>query len=199
MSDLAALSGWRARLRLVREHLVPPVSYMQKIYPCSSVFMPFAYAHRIIAGAWRWLRRARPATPSGSRSLQGEAVLLLVGVRIALKILPYRVVRRLLDCVAGMAADGASVDGFSPIVGAVAVASRQLSGTTCLINALAADAMLRRRGCTSTIRIGVRRPGQGSTELEGHAWLEHRGTVILGAIDNLSDYLVMWSPADEPR
>jgi hypothetical protein len=60
LADFAALSGWRARLSLLREHLVPPRSYMRRIYPgCPRWLLPAAYAHRIVRGAPKWLRRQR--------------------------------------------------------------------------------------------------------------------------------------------
>jgi len=57
-TDLAALSGWRARVSLVREHLFPSAAYMRRRYPrWPAVLLPIAYVHRIVAGAPRWLRR----------------------------------------------------------------------------------------------------------------------------------------------
>jgi len=56
-SDLA-VTGWTVRLRLLREHLFPPVSYMQQRFPrWPTVLLPVAYACRIVSGAPRWLRR----------------------------------------------------------------------------------------------------------------------------------------------
>jgi hypothetical protein len=57
-SDLAALSTWRARLRLVREHLFPPVAYMRQRYRMSSrAWLPALYAWRAASGAAGWFRR----------------------------------------------------------------------------------------------------------------------------------------------
>jgi Uncharacterised nucleotidyltransferase len=57
-SDLAALGGWRARTRLVREHVLPPASYILQAYGVSSrVMLPALYAHRFVAGARRWFRK----------------------------------------------------------------------------------------------------------------------------------------------
>jgi signal peptidase I len=62
LSDLASLAGGRARLQLLREHLFPPIAYMQQRYAgCPTAFLPFTYAYRIVRGAPRWLRRARQA------------------------------------------------------------------------------------------------------------------------------------------
>jgi hypothetical protein len=126
--------------------------------------------------------------------LRAEAAAMLIIVRLGLRILPYRTARQLLDRSAGPAAEGPSIEHVRRIARAVTVVARRLRGSTCLVQALAANVMLRRRGLASEISIGVRRSGSGTTKLEGHAWVEHDGTVILGAIDNLGDYRVMGTP-----
>jgi hypothetical protein len=56
-SDLIA-TAWSSRVRLLREHLFPPASYMRKRYPgVPPLLLPLAYARRIVEGAPRWLRR----------------------------------------------------------------------------------------------------------------------------------------------
>ncbi len=57
-ADLAALSSWRARLRVLAEHLFPSVDYMRSRYPLwPDILLPLAYAHRIAFGAPKWFRR----------------------------------------------------------------------------------------------------------------------------------------------
>jgi hypothetical protein len=54
--DLAALPTWRARARLVREHVLPPASYMRARYGArSSALLPVLYLWRLMHGAPRWL------------------------------------------------------------------------------------------------------------------------------------------------
>jgi hypothetical protein len=56
--DVRALTTWRQRGRLVREHLFPPASYMRGKYRARSpLVLPALYAWRIVSGAPRWLRR----------------------------------------------------------------------------------------------------------------------------------------------
>ena len=56
--DLDALPNWWARGRLIREHLVPPASYMRARYGVqSNVLLPGLYVWRALAGAPKWLRR----------------------------------------------------------------------------------------------------------------------------------------------
>jgi hypothetical protein len=60
VSDLRALQGWRPRLRLIREHLLPPAAYLRRVYRFSNpLFLPFAYALRVLSGAVRWFRPER--------------------------------------------------------------------------------------------------------------------------------------------
>jgi hypothetical protein len=66
LQDVQALPTWRQRLSLVREHVLPPASYMREKYGVrSSLLLPALYGWRVIAGAPRWLRRPElsPAPP----------------------------------------------------------------------------------------------------------------------------------------
>lgn len=60
-SDLRALPGWRPRLRLLAQHLFPPIDYMERQYGVRgrARLAPF-YAWRIVRGARRWVIRPRP-------------------------------------------------------------------------------------------------------------------------------------------
>jgi len=57
LSDLAHLGTWRARLRLLREHVFPPSAFMRQRYGSSSRWpLPALYLHRFVTGAARWSR-----------------------------------------------------------------------------------------------------------------------------------------------
>jgi hypothetical protein len=56
LSDLAHLGSWRARLRLLREHLFPSSSFMRQRYASSRWPLPALYLHRFVTGAARWSR-----------------------------------------------------------------------------------------------------------------------------------------------
>jgi hypothetical protein len=73
----------------------------------------------------------------------------------------------------------------------MAAADRLPFRTTCLVRALAADAMLRRRGHAPEIRFGVRTPETGATGIEAHAWLDLSGAVVLGEVERRRGYLEM--------
>ncbi len=58
LTDFRTLPTSRARLQLVAEHLMPPVSYMRRVYPrCPAPLLPLAYVYRVARGAPRWFRQ----------------------------------------------------------------------------------------------------------------------------------------------
>ena len=57
-SDLGALEGWRSKLRIIQEHLFPPVAYIRRAYNISNpAIVPLAYAVRIAKGVGKWGKR----------------------------------------------------------------------------------------------------------------------------------------------
>ena len=58
--------------------------------------------------------------------------------------------------------------------------------STCLTRALAADLLLSTDVAPGHIRIGVRRARSGA--LESHAWFEHDGRILVGAV-GAGDYV----------
>jgi Transglutaminase-like superfamily len=65
---------------------------------------------------------------------------------------------------------------------AVRAASNAVPGTgNCLVNALAAEAMLGRLGYDCNLRIGVSKAAFG--QFKAHAWLESGGKVPIGEFD----------------
>jgi Uncharacterised nucleotidyltransferase len=57
VTDMRALGGWRARGRLLREHLLPPPAYMRARYGTRGwLALPFLYVYRVCRGAPGWLR-----------------------------------------------------------------------------------------------------------------------------------------------
>jgi hypothetical protein len=54
--DLRALPAWRDRYRLMREHLLPPPSFMRAKYGrLPAVLLPVVYAHRVVMGSVKWM------------------------------------------------------------------------------------------------------------------------------------------------
>lgn len=57
LSDLAHLGTWRARIRLLREHVFPPPAFMRQRYGTHVRWpLPALYLHRFLTGAARWHR-----------------------------------------------------------------------------------------------------------------------------------------------
>jgi hypothetical protein len=55
LSDLRALDGWHKRMTLLREHVIPPASYIRQKYGVTSrALVPFYYFWRIATGAAAW-------------------------------------------------------------------------------------------------------------------------------------------------
>jgi hypothetical protein len=81
------------------------------------------------------------------------------------------------------ALDGNPKPLIARVVAAVMRSSRVVpGGKNCLVQALAANLLLGRRGVPSTVRIGVAKDCHGT--FRAHAWAEADGeTVIGGAVD----------------
>jgi hypothetical protein len=111
------------------------------------------------------------------RALIGEAVLLLGLARLLVLTTPFRLLARWLARVPGPDADDAVLLGR--VRRAVTTAARNVPwNAVCLPQAMAAKAMLARRGCGSSLRLGVGFDGNG--KLIAHAWLVVGGTVVVG-------------------
>lgn len=152
--------------------------------------------------AWRRLRAASPA----DRRLLGEAAAQLMLVGIALRIVRFHVLRRWLGVRSAgpgalpppplrpRASDLSGRTGLARIGWAVEAAGRRVPGATCLVQALAADAMLRRRGYRPALRFGVRERRLASRPIDAHAWVEVQGAVVVGGMADLADYAVLAPP-----
>ena len=114
------------------------------------------------------------------RRLLLRAALLLAVVRLALGRLPFTTLSRL---VVGRQPTGPAAPSDAwlaeDVIWAVTAISRRAPGwTTCLTQALTVQAMLARRGLASRLHVGVVRGAQG--QLEGHAWVERDGRILIG-------------------
>jgi hypothetical protein len=108
------------------------------------------------------------------------AVAWLALIRLVLGRLPFATLRRLaIGRPRNAASPPRGREFIERVVWAVAAVSRRAPGwTTCLTQALTVQAMLARRGYPSRLHIGVTRSGQG--ELDGHAWVEYEGYILIG-------------------
>jgi hypothetical protein len=148
-----------------------------------------------VIAAWRKVRALNP----DERRILVEAAVLLALIRVGLWILPFSILRRSLERYANRRDTSChpATPAVHRITRAVMPAAHRLPvPTTCLVRALAADAMLRRRGLVSEVRFGVRRRhGRHSTPPEAHAWVVCDGEIVAGDIADLADYAVLSAPA----
>lgn len=121
----------------------------------------------------------------GDRLLVGEAVLLLAALQLGLRLLPLRIVCKLIATAS--ASEALCVDQDLQVVFRVAravhAAHACIPSATCLPQALAAHMLLERNGVRSQLRIGVAKGSGG--QLHAHAWVEHWGQIVTGYLPDL--------------
>jgi hypothetical protein len=104
-----------------------------------------------------------------------------------------RRVRRILTVFSVRLAGRNNKAGFDDIMWAFSAVNRRLV-FTCLMNALAAHALLTRYGHPVTLRIGAAR-GNGS--FAAHAWIEKDGEVVMGGPASFVEKYVPFPGVDE--
>jgi hypothetical protein len=106
------------------------------------------------------------------------ALVAIVSVRVALWATSFRRLRRLVERIAPPHGMPDPTPGEADRIGwAIGSAARFVPNATCLPRALAAEAILRRRGHPADLRLGVTRDGGG---VHAHAWVESYGRVVVG-------------------
>lgn len=139
---------------------------------------------------------------STDRRVVLEAVALLALTSVGLHLFRFQTLRRTLtfrprpltrQSLAPRGAESSTNAVARVTWGVTAAATRFPVSTSCLVRALAADAMLRHRGFASEVRFGVRKRGDRVSPLEAHAWVECDGEVVLGEIESLPDYAILIS------
>jgi hypothetical protein len=123
------------------------------------------------------LRRLRDLSP-GDWLLLLRAFPLTVGIRLAVRLVPFRLLRRYVHSHRRAPRPGApSVDR---IAWAVLASARRVPDASCLTQALVAETLLHRAGHEAVFHLGVARPTDGAEGLEAHAWVESGGRVVVG-------------------
>jgi Transglutaminase-like superfamily len=121
--------------------------------------------------------------------------VLLPLTRIALLLLPFRLVQRfVLRTAARQLASKASAADVDRVLWSISVASAYLPGASCLPQALAGQFLLARVGQPSNLRLGAKKDGANS--FHAHAWLEHDGKILLGG-ETAADYVRMPMPGQD--
>jgi hypothetical protein len=114
--------------------------------------------------------------PAAERWLLAEAALAVLVVRVGLWLVSFRRLCSWLDRLSTWQAR----THFPPerIAWAVIGVSYYIPAASCLTQALAAKALLARRGVAARLRIGVAKDAQQT--LAAHAWLEVAGHALIG-------------------
>jgi hypothetical protein len=112
-----------------------------------------------------------------------EAAAYLVWARLALRRRALAEIRRQLEKRSVPPPGPRSNDDLERalVLGrtTLAVARRLPFHCTCLVQAVALTAMLRRRGLDADLRLGARQAGTGDSRITAHAWVEYDHTVVL--------------------
>jgi Transglutaminase-like superfamily len=127
------------------------------------------------------LARFARRPPADRRLLLLSAVLHPL-VSIALRILPFARVQRLLALGAAIAPRPPAVaDIETRVPQAVRTIASLRRGSHCLCDALIAQCLLSRYGVDTTLCFGVARGALDGRPFDGHAWLERGGAPVIGA------------------
>ena len=139
------------------------------------------------------------ALAPAERRLFREAYALVIAMRLASWTVPFARVRELAARIAlhNSSTDSESRPSRERVAFMVRAASNAFpGGHNCLVQALAAETMLLRRGYPAELRIGVANPtAQG---FKAHAWLESEGLVVIGDFE-LESYVPLGTRGANPR
>jgi hypothetical protein len=144
---------------------------------------------------------------SGDRFRLLQASLTLHLVRLGLLLLPFQTLLQMVErCNQGSqvpktaigeetAIDAAVASNlFTQTTWAIKIASRYTpGGAKCLAQALTTQILLGQCGYPTHLRLGVHYDPQG--RLIAHAWVEHNGEVIVGAIPSLEQFKLLTAPS----
>jgi hypothetical protein len=110
----------------------------------------------------------------------GKVWLLALVIRLALWLLPFGVLQRLVRRWGrGTPGHGAARHRPPQVVAeTVRYATRFVPRASCLTQALVTQVLLRRAGFAPALRIGLARRAGGA--VSAHAWLENEGEVVIG-------------------
>jgi hypothetical protein len=135
--------------------------------------------------------------PAQQKYLLAKAALVLCTIRLALWLVPFRVLRGLVLKAGTRTAGNDRQTSYSidRVSWALDLCSRHLAAPTCLTQALAAMLLLKHAGHEADLRIGVAKDEGG--KLQAHAWVESNGEIVVGAITGLSHFTILSSPNED--
>ncbi len=134
------------------------------------------------------------ALSARKRRLLLRAVALVAAVRIALWTLPFRWVRLVAGRRPAVTPDLATFH-VEHLAWAVQAAGRRIPGASCLTQAISLQYLMTLAGHDAEVHIGVAK--DATRGFEAHAWLKHRGAVLLGDDGDLGRYAPMLALSSE--
>ena len=189
--ELGLRRGLAYRTEIVRRVLLRPRVWERfdlpdALFPLYTLLSPFEwfFFHRWVSPAGVARMRRNPwnrwrALPAPQRWLLVEAFAALLAARLSLRVLPVRWIFRWLEHPLRGAAASPSPGAVERIRWAVLTVARYGPlPFVCFPQALAAHAMLRRRGISSIMHYGVRR--SADRQLRAHTRLEVDHRMLLG-------------------
>lgn len=130
-------------------------------------------------------------SPYRKKKLVIETLILLWLIRIALWIVPFRVMNKWLGYFQFNGHRNGETDwvAINRIVGTVKTGSKFVPFATCLTQALTARTLLRFYGQDAVLQIGVAKDEKG--KLLAHAWLEIDKRIIIGKLSGHKRYITL--------
>jgi hypothetical protein len=131
--------------------------------------------------------------PFAEKTLLVESLFLVTFISLALRIIPFRFLKKALAPRSATEVRQKPVDWkkINSIARSVSLVSRFVPFATCLPQALAAMFLIKARGQHSDLKIGVAK-GEGK-DFRAHAWLETNGRIIIGGFPTNWQYKVLAS------
>ena len=117
--------------------------------------------------------------PPGGRTLLIRTVFVVAVIRLALWVLPFRYLRRLLE-THFRGPSGAAwrpMESVAQLVWAVRAAASSVPCASCLTQAMALHCLLIHAGYVSAVHIGIAR--EPRSRIRAHAWVEQAGRPLL--------------------
>ena len=115
--------------------------------------------------------------PPREKKLAMDTLFWLLTIRIMVWIFPFQYVQKKIQKIADYLPSGQKKISIPKIRSMIGTISRYVPQATCLVQALVGYILYTKHGYNTLIKIGV------LTEngvFEAHAWLEHKGKVVLG-------------------
>lgn len=137
--------------------------------------------------------------PRDERRLVLRALLLVTAIRVALWVLPFQRLQRIIGSGGSSGRLPVSAPAGMPVgrlVWAVRAASRRIPWASCLTQSLALHCLLIHAGHRSQIRIGVAKDAE--VGFGAHAWVEYEGQPLLSGPEEVVRYVRLLTVEDKP-